>query len=209
MSTDQEANGHQTQEANGEGKDTSNQSEQSTQDVTTVENPEAVLKKNRELLSKLKQTQEKFNELQERLTEKEQQELAASGKKDELIESLKSQLKDRESKLKETTQSFALKTVNSQVLDMARDLGCVKPDKILKLADLSAVQVGEDFTVDRDALKSAIEQVREEIPELFKKQVSAPRDGVPGKPQVGESATGKSIAELQELYKKAAMTQPN
>lgn len=171
-----------------------------------IKNPEAVLKKNRELLAKLKAEQDKAKSIQEKLDQIEQEKLAQAGKKDELIDALKTKAKTLEEQYKQATQTFALKSVNSQVLDAARAMGCEKPEVIMKLADLSSVTVNDDFSVDTEALKSALEKVREDVPALFKKATAAPRDGVPAtgdlKPKLPNQM---SIAELKEMYEKKAL----
>lgn len=189
--TEETTNGSQS--ANGE------QSEE-------IKNPDAVLKKNRELLAKLKAEQEKAKSIQEKLDQIEQEKLAQAGKKDELIEALKTKTKTLEEQYKQATQTFALKSVNSQVLDAARAMGCEKPEVIMKLADLSSVTVNDDFSVDTDALKMALEKVKDEVPALFKKVAAAPRDGVPAMGDIKPKLpTEMSIAELKALYEKKAL----
>lgn len=182
--------------------------ELSNQDSTveTVKNPDAVLKKNRELLAKLKEKSEAEQKLKEQLEAIEQEKLVQSGKKDELIDTLKKQIRERDERLKSVTQTFAFKSVDQQVADAAREMGCTKPEMVKKLADLSNVTVNDDFSVDRDALKLALEKVKEDLPELFRKNPSAPRDGTPTQINTGPVEFGKmSIKELQEAYKKKVL----
>lgn len=186
------------------GGDQANGQDQNEQ----VKDPGAVLKKNRELLAKLKAEQEKAKAAHEKLEQLEQEQLAHAGKKDELIESLKKQVREKDEKLKGVTQTFALKSVNSQVIDAARAMGCEKPEVIMRLADLSDVTVQDDFTVDQTALKAALDKVKSDLPELFKKTPAAPRDGVPSNQVDKPKPLGQmSIKELQELYTKKALSQ--
>lgn len=188
---------------------TQNENTNGVSDETqVVKNPDAVLKKNRELLAKLKEKADREKELADKLAQIEQEQLANAGKKDELIEQLKKSVREKEDKLKATVQTFALKSVNQQVLEAARAMGCEKPEVAMKLADLADVTVGDDFSVDADALKSALEKVKEEVPQLFKKNVAAPRDGSPANVGDAKKSPDKmSIAELQDLYKKITLTQ--
>ena len=198
MSTESKANGQSDEQTNGELNN-----QESTTDA--VKNPDAVLKKNRELLAKLKEKSEAEQKLKEQLEQIEQDKLAQSGKKDELIDSLRKQIRERDEKLKTVTQTFAFKTVDQQVLDAARDMGCTKPEMIKKLADLSGVTVSDDFSVDRDALKLALEKVKEDLPELFKKTPSAPRDGTPAAIMQTNEVGKMSIKELQDAYRKSVL----
>ena len=178
------------------------------EEKTEIKDPQAVLKKNQELLSKLKTTKEKLDEYERKATEAEQEKLAQSGKHSELIESLKKQLAAKDTELKQTTQSFAWKSVKQQVVDVARSMGAENADAVMKLADLKSVPVNDDFSADSDALKMAIEQVKKDVPSLFKKQVVAPKDGTPSFKQEGSKELNQmSIAELQELYKQKALGQ--
>lgn len=176
-----------------------------TTDNVEIKSPEGVLKKNRELLAKLKEQQERTKSMQEKLDQIEQEKLAQSGKKDELIDNLKKTLKEKDDQLKSVTQTFALKTVNQQVIEAARSMGAEKPDVVMKLADLSDVQVGDDFSVDNEALKIALERVKADVPQLFKKATAAPRDGTPTTQGVKTSVQGMSISELQKLYMEKAL----
>lgn len=197
------------EEANGQGQagdasEIENQ-ETKTKETEGVQNPDGVVKKNRELLSKLKAEQERRQEIEDRLNEIEQDKLAQAGKKDELIDSLKSQLKEKEEKFKKTTQSFALKTVKQQVLDAAKGMGAEKPHLVERLADLSDVGVSDDFSVDSESLSIALGRVKEDAPELFKKQVAAPRDGTPSNSVEKKAVPQMNIEELKEKYKKLAL----
>ncbi len=171
-----------------------------------IKNPAGLLKKNAELLAKLKAEQEKARAHEERLAQIEQDQLAAAGKKDELIDSLKKQVKEHQDKLKSVTQTFALKSVNSQVMDAARAMGCEKPEVVMRLADLSSVSVSDDFSVDAEALKTALDQVKSQVPELFKRTPGAIKDGSPATSVTGQKPiSGMSISELQQLYMEKAL----
>lgn len=188
--------------------DSVGQDQTSNTNSDQVKDPESVLKHNRKLVAELRALKEERERLASQMSEIEQEKLASAGKKDELIQSLKTQVKEREEKLKKTTQSFAMKAVNQQVADAARAMGCDRPELIMKLADLSDVPVGDDFQVDAEALRMSLEKVREDVPQLFKKPVSAPRDGTPGSSQMftGQKPIGKmSVAELAEMYTKKAL----
>lgn len=203
MSTESKANGQSDEQTNGELSNQENTTE-------TVKNPDAVLKKNKELLAKLKEKSDAEQKLREQLELIEQEKLIQAGKKDEYIDLLKKQLREKEDKLKTVTQTFAYKSVDQQVADAAREMGCTKPEMVKKLADLSSVTVNDDFSVDRDALKLALEKVREDLPELFKKVPAAPRDGAPATKVQTPTEIGKmSIKELQEAYTKAVLGSKN
>jgi hypothetical protein len=173
-----------------------------------IKDPQAVLKKNQELLSKLKITKEKLDELEKKATEAEQEKLAQSGKHVEVIESLKKQLAVKDMELKQTTQNFAWKSVRQQVVEAARSMGAEDPDIVMQLADLKSVPVNDDYSADADALKSVLEQVKARTPVLFKKQVAAPKDGTPNYKPEGQKTLGNmTIAELKDLYTKKALGQ--
>lgn len=183
MSTDETLSGRAGESEAGSAAQSDNKAQVNTSEEDRasekVKNPEGVLKENRRLLSDLKKLKEEREQLSSRLEEIEQNQLAAAGKKDELISALKTQVKERDEKLKKTTQGYAMRAVNQQVAEAAREMGCDKPELIMKLADLSEVPVSDDFTVDRESLRAALERVKADVPALFKKTVSAPRDGTP------------------------------
>jgi hypothetical protein len=165
-----------------------------------VINADGYQKKNRELLAELKKEREAKAEFQKQLDAIETQKLADSGQKDELIKRLQTQLSERETKLKESTNTFAMKTVKAQFSDAARAMGCEKPHLALKLANLADVSVStDDFSVDADSIKAALEAVKDEAPELFRKNVPAPRDGTPSTSAIRGSGSVTAESSLDEL----------
>jgi hypothetical protein len=194
-------------EANGQ-KTAADHVAEENQEQVEIKDAKAVLKKNAELLSKLKTEKTIREELEKKINEAEQEKLASSGKKDELIENLKKQLASKDTELKQTTQNFAWKSVKQQVIETARAMGAENPEAVMRLADLKSVAVNDDYSADADALKSVLEQVKAEVPMLFKKQVAAPKDGTPNYKPEGQKTLGNmTIAELKDLYTKKALGQ--
>jgi hypothetical protein len=58
--------------------------------------------------------------------------------------------------------------------------GCIKPDALIKLADLSDIDIDDEFNVDHASVKSLLDRMQKENDFLFKKDPTPPKDGVPG-----------------------------
>ena len=204
MSTTDESRNASTNTATGDdGNETQNQNQNT--DPETVKDPASVLKKNRELLAEIARIKEQNRQLaaekeQENLTRLEQE-----GNKDELISALKKQVKDSEDKTKSITKAFAGKTVRQQMLTAAAKAGAENPDLVLRLVDTSEIEISDDFEVNADQLNSALGKVKDDVPALFKKQTSAPRDGNPGGFETGKKDLSKMTdSELRRAFKRAS-----
>lgn len=141
---------------------------------------------------------EKLSELEKELENYRQKELEQQGKSQELIESLRKQKEERENELKKVQSNFALKTLKSSFSEVAREQGCVMPDKLLKLLDrdaLNAVEIDDEFNINRNQLKEIVEKAKEENPFAFVKKEVNIVDGVPKAHEVRKPKT-KSPKEM-------------
>ena len=83
-------------------------------------------------------------------------------------ERLRAEKEEAERRAQEAQQQAAQRLVQAEAKVVAMELG-VKPDRIpyvLRLADLSSVDVDENGQVDATALRAAIEAVLRDVPEL-------------------------------------------
>jgi len=116
------------------------------------------------------------------LAQAEQAKLMAEGNKDELINKLKSDLQKLEKTHKETFNSFVYSSLDAQVREEAQKLGCIDPDALVKLADLSQVEVdAKTFKADRTQLTEILESLKKEKTYLFNKSGPKINTQGPGK----------------------------
>lgn len=171
--------------------------DQPTRNSVQYETYRKVVGHNRSLQSRL-------DELEAKATELEQAKLASEGRKDELIESLKQQLGERDTRLKDVTSTFAYQSVTNQVKAQAAKLGCVDADALTRLMDLSEVEVdNNNFSVNPDQIGALIEQSKQTYPYLFGKPAPKFADGVPNHAQKHDvDISNMSADELQKFYVK-------
>lgn len=114
---------------------------------------------------------------------KEKEELAKSGKFQELYEAEKAAREKLEKEAREERAVFAYTSVASQVKSEALKLGCMRPDALERLLDLDELsgKVGKNFVVDQDALKAFVEKAAKDHDYLFKKEAAGFRDAPPSK----------------------------
>lgn len=111
-------------------------------------------------------------------------------------ERLKAEKEEAERKAKEAQQAANQRLITAEAKVQAAALG-VKPEKlsyVLKLADLSDVEVDENGSVDEKAVKAAVEKVLKDLPELASTGTS--RGG-------GDFNTGTPPKDIDDQIKQA------
>jgi uncharacterized protein YjbJ (UPF0337 family) len=179
-------------------------SAQTSEQQTTKDN--VAYDTHRKLLGEKKQVQSQLQEAMTRLETLEQEKLSAEGKKDELITTVQKKLTEANDKLKKVVGAFQYRAVSNKFVEKARAEGCLKPEKLMQLADLSQIEVDvdNDFSVSDESVSSIIEGLKKEVPFFFQKNNITVIDQVPGNinSQVGpQDLTKKSMDELMALAK--------
>jgi len=171
-------------------------------DHVAYESYQKVLKEKKSFQSRLSEYEAKLQQLQE-------EKLSAEGKKDELIDTYRSQLNDYKSKLDSTQKTYAWNTLTGEIKREAMKHGCTDPDKLIRLMDdndLKSIEIGEDFSINTESLKTVIEKNKQENFFLFKNTPKVSANGNPSTKQVVENDKNDlsklSMEEIRELYKK-------
>jgi DNA repair exonuclease SbcCD ATPase subunit len=193
-----------------------NESTVVSDDNTTVSNQgEAVAKEEsvsyeayRKLLGQRKADQDRLKELESRFQNVEESKLESEGKKDELVNSLRSRLEEKEKNLQSVQQKYAMTTLTDQLKSKAIQMGC-KPayaDKLIRLMDsndLKSIQVDDNYRVNMQDLEVVLDKAKKEVPDFFGKVVSI-ADATPmGEFKVNKPSIEKmSTQDLINAYKK-------
>lgn len=154
------------------------------------------------VLSEKKKRDAEVAELKAQLDSISQKEMEAQGKFKEMNDQLKKQVAEKDSKLKNMFQEFGTKTLKGSFQAEAKGAGCVDPDALYKLVDLSTVEIGDDFSFNSDQLKGLISESQKSRPYLFKKDVVNHKDATPngGKNSNGgfdiKNLAGKDLQKL-------------
>lgn len=154
-------------------------------------------------LSEAKRLKSELKAKEDALELARQDKLAAEGNKDELISQLKVQNAKLEKQHKDTFSSFVYSSLDNQVKEAALAMGCIDPDAVTKLADLSDIEVdSKTFKADKDAVAGVLENIKKAKPYLFNK----PGPKINSKLPSGAAASSgeKPLKDLStdELYKK-------
>lgn len=189
-----QSSGHQEPDASGELQE--NEESRKREDVVAYDT-------HRKLLSEKKKTQAQLEELKKQLGQYEQQKLEAEGRKDEVIKSLRQQLSEKESILKEKDSRYAWNVVSGQIKSRATQEGCKSPDKLLRLLDkedLSALEVDDNYMVNQDDLSRIIEKAKRENDFLFSARKANVNDLPPsGKVEQPEKKTVKDLSRKEKF----------
>lgn len=157
----------------------------------------------RKVVGAHKNMQEKFSLLESELRTLKEDKLMSEGKKDEVMESLRTKNKELESKLQTSIGNFAYKAVSGEVAKEAMKLGCVDADALIQLVDLGELDVSDDFMVDAEQVKTMLEDVKKKRPYLFQKEAPKFIDGKPQSGDLKQKDWKKStLNEKLELFKK-------
>ena len=185
----------------------------STEQVTSGDNSEAsgqvdkkdavTYESHQKLLGEKKKASGEVADLKKQLQEIEQSRLEEQGKIKEVNESLKKQLVDKDQKLKNMVQDFGTRSIKSKFETEARNAGCLDPDKLFKLVDLESLEIGDDFSVNSEQLKTLISESQKSMPFFFKKEVVPAKDATPNSKdavkRVEGSLSGLKFNELQQM----------
>lgn len=149
----------------------------------------------RKTVSEVKNLKSKLDEFQTKETEREQATLQEQGKFKEALEAANRKLKETELKLDSTSKTFAKQVFSKEAKSVALQMGAAPEgvDDLIRVADWTGVEIGEDFAVNETQLKDAIARMQKQKPLFFKKLVPAPKDVNTGH---SLSASGKSVQEM-------------
>lgn len=195
MSTDASASGA-TDDTSGDDQDNATKGvDASGKPTDTVAH--ATYKKTVDEVKKLK---EQLRLRDEKLSKAEQEKLEAEGKKDELIASLKSKNSELETSNKKTLNNFIFSSLDSQVREEAARLGCVDTDAVVKLADLTELEVSDKtFKADKGELTKLLEKMKKDKPYLFSKTGPKINTKMPNGKSVDDNEPAKEKEDLSKL----------
>lgn len=164
----------------------------------------ALKKHSEKLLSEKKKLASEHAELKARLDAIEQEKMEAQGKLKELNDNLKKQLSEKDNQVKGLVKEFGSKTLKNSFMQEAAKAGCVDPDALYRLVDLSSVDISEDFSFDQDQLKSVISETQKARSYLFQKAAAPVKDATPNNKQTTPvtDVAKMDFKQLQELLAK-------
>lgn len=187
----------EAKKANGVSESTeSSGSDQQEQEQKQQENKVAY-ETYRKTLDEAKKAKSKADEMARKLKEYEEKEMAAQGKSQELIESLRNQVKEKDEKLQAVVGNFAYKAVESQLKAEAIKQGCLDVDLLLKAgaSEFSKIEVDAEngFSANQDDVKRFFETTMSKHPMLFKKSAPKFYDGNPA------NSVEKNVLPIKEM----------
>lgn len=167
-------------------KETTQVSDQTTNDsvdqVESKQKDSVAYDTYRKVLGEKKKRDEQLNQMAEKLKTLEQKEMEAKGEQQKLIEALRKELQEKDTKLKHVHQSFAWNNLESQLKTYAAKEGCRKPDALVKLmdaVDFEGIEVSDNYQVNGEDLTRVVSKYKGEYPELFSKPTPEIADASP------------------------------
>lgn len=166
----------------------------------------------RKAVAEAKRAKAEAEELRQKLSALDADKLETEGKKDELIQRLKSERTEWEKQAKEKDRLYATRVITSQIKAVAAELGAVDPDAVVALGQWDEIEVKDNFEIDPHGVKQAVESLSKAKPYLFKKSGPQFRDATPkDKPTILEpkKLNEMSTSDLKALYAKIRTTKAN
>jgi len=207
MSTDSKSSSGATDVTGGQDQET-----QSTQNdsggVESQGRDKVAYESYRKVLSEKKKLAETTQALQAKLQEYEDQKLQSEGQKDQLIENLKKQLGETKDKFRKVVGTFGHKSLVEAFKTEALKAGCqdVYLDKLVKLTELPADAIDDEFNTDQDRLKEIVEMAKKENSIFFTQAKPAPKTGTPtGKVDTERDLSKLSVDEKARMFAEALM----
>lgn len=164
------------------------------------------------VVSEAKKAKEMAAQLKAEREADEQARMAEQSKWKELAEKLQKDLKQKEDEIKRKDAFVIQNNLKQTIGRYAKEMGANDDavDEIFVVAKskelLKDIEVGSDYSVNADQVKSALAEMQKKSPWFFSKQVAAPKDINPGSKPSGLNSKDLeklSIDELIELGKNA------
>jgi hypothetical protein len=138
-----------------------------------------------------KKARERAQLLEAELNAYKTKELEAQGKYEEITQTLKQQLQEKELALKQERERYAWNTVTGAIKSEAIKHGCKSPEKLIRLFDKTDFETlrAENGEIDSDSLTRLMDKAKKENDFLFTSPAIKindvnPRGSAPEKPSV-------------------------
>lgn len=160
----------------------------------------------KKVLDEKKKLAQRLAEFEAREQDLERTKLEEQGKYKEALEKMQKDLHLERDARKQERSKFGNSILSTELKNLAKGLGAKDDalDAVVTLAynqGLSEIPaIGEDFSVNKDSLKTFLGEFQQKNPFLFSKEVTPPRQIAPG--STIEPASGlkdKSIGELSKM----------
>lgn len=166
----------------------------------------------RKLLGEKKARDERLGQMEAKLKEYEQRDLENKGKHEEVISSLREQVRNLQGEVAKRDEAYVMSRVEGAIKTKALEAGCLNPDKLLRLLDrekITSLEVNDRYEVSSQDVDFLVSEAKKENNFLFKKSKANVVDGDPvGEPKVAlakpvEKMTNEELeAEIKRLHAK-------
>lgn len=175
------------------GNESTTETTTTTEEIVVTKSAEELAKRLKEVSAEAKGYRQKLAEEKRAREELQRKGLEDQGQFKELANVYKGKAEAAEAKAQKLQSAFATKLVADAVALEAVRLGCVDPDALLQLIALDQIPIGEGFEVDKNHVKTMVDEFKKGKPYLFSKVAPKIPDGLPGKAPV---VTGKPLEKM-------------
>ena len=137
---------------------------------------EELARRLRDTSHEAKKYRQAVSELKASLDAHEREKMEAQGQFQEMAKKERERAEQAEQAMKQSAGKFGYKILEMAVETEASKLGCLDTKALLKLTDVTKIDIDEEFNVDRNGVKMVLEQMAKEKPYLFQKSAVNPKD---------------------------------
>jgi hypothetical protein len=150
--------------------------------------------------SEAKDFRKKLQEEKRKNDDLQKKSLAEQGQFKELAEVWQRKATEAESYANKVKEAFAMKSITDTVAFEAQKLGCVDPEALSNLINLSELPLDDNFNVDKTHVKAVLEDMKKKKPYFFKQIAPKITDAIPARVEEPRLDLNKmSIAERAAL----------
>jgi hypothetical protein len=164
-----------------------------TEEIVVTKSAEELAKRLKEVSAEAKTYRQRLAQEKSDRENEQKKTLEEQGQFKELANVYKTKAESAEAQAHKLRAAFATKIVADAVAIDAVRLGCVDPDALLQLMPLDQIPIGDGFEVDKNHVRTMVEDFKKGKPYLFQKQSPRVPDGTPGKAPV---VTGKPLEKM-------------
>lgn len=141
-----------------------------------------------------KAERQKTQALKKQMEEVSRTKLAEQGQYKELMGLYQKEAEDAKSHAAKLKDAFAMKIVTDSVAMEAQKLGCVDAEALSSLINLSELPIDDNFNVDRNHVRTMLEDVKKKKPYFFKSEAPRVIDAIPAKV---DAPKVKSVSDME------------
>lgn len=157
-------------------------------------------------LDEAKKAKSKLSEIQDQLDSLKKRDLESQGKLEELLDMTRQENEKLKGTIRDKVSKVVHRMVEGQVIAKAQSMGCIDPDALSKLTDISSIEVNDEtMQADDSQISGLLDSLKKDKPYLFNKKAPSFDNSMPN-PSASSGSKQKDFSKMStaELLREAA-----